>query len=316
MLEEIRIANYRGIREGEVKGFGKVNLLIGPNGSGKSTLLETIFLASSNPRNTRFAPSYGSERPLLGLRHGELSFPTKEVWFGKDTTRPIEVSYQLAGDTEKRKARILPRVGPDGGFTIQGVDHPYFGGLRLLDVRVLLDPSLERLAWSDVLNRRFDKELLQTLNEVYSLQLEGFSYTPDTNALKALFSDRNYALNIDDLGSGMRIALRIFMSVLLARESAVLVEEFDGYQHVDTLPRFVEALLALAEKVRCQLFLTTHSVETVKAFVSEACKASSPSALKVFQTALSPDGRFRAAALSGTEADTLLKGGFDLRRAV
>ncbi len=250
---------------------------------------------------------------LLAVRHGEERFPSAEMWYGKDPTRPVEVRHRVEG------GEWLLRVDMQAGFTRAGSGDPadvFFSRMRFLDVRLLLDASLEQRAWSDVLNSRFDKELLRTLNGVYSLQLEGFSYTPDTNALKALFSDRNYALNIDDLGSGMRIAFRIFMSVLLARESAVLVEEFDGYQHVDTLPRFVEALLALAEKVRCQLFLTTHSLETVKAFVSEARKASSPSGLKVFQTALSADGRFRAAALSDAEADTLLKGGFDLRRAV
>jgi len=311
MLTGIRIARYRGIREGEVDGFGRVNLFVGPNGSGKSTLLEAIFLGASGFPLFTFSPLSGGSLPLLALRHGESSFPTAEIWYGKDSRQPIEIEYRIAG-ASSRTVVAVPSLRE--GVLSAGCNNPFFERLRFLDVRVLLDASVEHRAWNDVLNGRFDKELVRTLNRVYSFSLEGFSYTPQTNALKALFSDRSYALSVDDLGAGMRIAFRLFISVLLARESAVLVEEFDGYQHVETLPRFVQALLSLAAQVRCQLFLATHSLETVRAFVAEARKQSSPADLKVFQTALSADGKFRAAALSEEDADTLLRGGFDLRR--
>lgn len=44
MLESIHIRNFRGIGEGSLEGFARINLLIGPNNSGKSTLLEALYL--------------------------------------------------------------------------------------------------------------------------------------------------------------------------------------------------------------------------------------------------------------------------------
>lgn len=44
MIDSIQIRNFRGIREGEIDGFRRINLFIGPNNSGKSTLMEALYL--------------------------------------------------------------------------------------------------------------------------------------------------------------------------------------------------------------------------------------------------------------------------------
>jgi len=47
MLQSLRIRNYRGIRDLEVGGLGRLNLLVGKNGAGKTTLLESLVLLCS-----------------------------------------------------------------------------------------------------------------------------------------------------------------------------------------------------------------------------------------------------------------------------
>lgn len=42
MISEISIKNFRGIKEGKIKGLRKVNILIGANNCGKSTILEAL----------------------------------------------------------------------------------------------------------------------------------------------------------------------------------------------------------------------------------------------------------------------------------
>lgn len=44
MLDGIEIRNFKGIRNGEFKSFGEINVFIGPNNSGKSTILDSIYL--------------------------------------------------------------------------------------------------------------------------------------------------------------------------------------------------------------------------------------------------------------------------------
>lgn len=44
MIEKLHIHRFRGIREGVLEDFGKVNLFIGPNNSGKTAILEMLYL--------------------------------------------------------------------------------------------------------------------------------------------------------------------------------------------------------------------------------------------------------------------------------
>jgi len=50
MIERLVIHRFRGICEGMLEGFSKVNILIGPNNSGKSAILEMLYLGGLTTR--------------------------------------------------------------------------------------------------------------------------------------------------------------------------------------------------------------------------------------------------------------------------
>ena len=173
--------------------------------------------------------------------------------------------------------------------------------------------ELEMNLWDAVLSTRADRLLVSSMNEVYGLNIESFSYSPSSQKLKALFADRDFALNIDDLGAGMRVALRIFMAASLTTNGALLLEEFDAYQHVSSLPKFARALVKLAKKNQTQLFLATHSEETINGFIETA--QSEEVEFGLVQTSLSSDGVLETASFDAERAARLLDAGIDVRRA-
>jgi len=305
MLRSIRIQNYRGIAEGHVENLGRVNLFVGPNGSGKSTVLEAVFLGASG-RN----PSFDFEqKPIIQLRHNEDQFPSPHCWYRRDRKRTLEMTY---GFPDHSASLRINDVGSHP--LVSAAMSSYFPVMRFLDIRMLLSKALEWQSWDALVQRRGDRMLRRVMGDVYGLAIESFTYSPSEQVLLVLFSDRDYALRVDDLGAGMRIALRLFMSVLLCKDSAVLAEEFDGYQHIESFPRFVRTLSELSRVNNTQLFLATHSLETIGAFVEEATERPETD-LRVYQTSLNPDGNFQAAGLTAEDAATLVAGGFDVRRS-
>lgn len=318
MLKGLEISNYRGIRQAKIRGFGQVNIFVGPNGSGKSSVLEAIFLLGASPHGNRdfnFHGAFqGSNYPLIALRHNENGFPSPDLWYGKELRNSISVTYEF----DRANASITIVAPSSISWNLS--DPPseelasYLTRIRLLDIRVLLDRSLEQQAWDQLLNIRGDRILRQVMNEVYGLNIESLTYSAYNQSLKALFTDRNYALNIDDLGAGMRIAFRMIIAILLSQDSATLAEEFDGYQHVESFPRFVRALMSVSARTRAQLFLATHNVETVANFIEQSRSKTAAVDLKVFQTSLSKDGVFEASPFTAEEAESLISGGFDIRR--
>ena len=72
MIESIHIKNFRGIQDGKIDKFSKINLLVGPNNSGKTTLLEALYLTNTHSNKAVFESeafgyrSFMSGRDLLG----------------------------------------------------------------------------------------------------------------------------------------------------------------------------------------------------------------------------------------------------------
>ena len=318
MLTAIEIKNYRGIQQGKISGFGQVNLFVGPNGSGKSSLLEAIFLgAVEKSAEFYFQGLFQNSRlALIAQRHNESNFPSVDLCYRKNPSpmNPISITYDFG--SEKQSVSIQSAPDSSSSFTSNKipVDSAFFKRMRFLDIRVLLDRGVEQRAWDQLLNIRGDREIRSVLNKVYGLNIESLTYSANSQTLKALFADRNYALNIDDLGAGIRIAFRMMIAILLSEESAVLAEEFDGYQHIESFPRFVSALIQVSKKAQTQLFLATHSLETVRNFIEQARNGANSIDLRVYQTSLSKDGLFEASSFSAEEAETLMTGGFDVRR--
>ena len=310
MLQGIEVQNYRGIREGLVSGFGSINLFVGPNGSGKSSLLEAVFFGAHEHKE--YFNFHGFRQPgahpLIALRHNEDEFPAIDIWYRKDQTTPVRIVYSFSSGKYELKLDSTLAIQSKFPDDIRS----YFSRMRLLDTRLLLDRAIEQRNWDQLLDTRGDRELLSVMNQVYGLSLESLTYSVRSQKLKALFSHKDYALNIDDLGAGIRIAFRMFMAILLSRRSAVLAEEFDCYQHITSFPLFVKALRRLTQSTHCQLFLATHSVDTVRAFVEQSI-LEGPDVI-VFQTALRPDGTFETSRFTANEAETLISGGFDLRK--
>ena len=51
MIRSITIENFRGIKFGEIKDLGGINIILGPNGSGKSTVLESLYLVKGDVKD-------------------------------------------------------------------------------------------------------------------------------------------------------------------------------------------------------------------------------------------------------------------------
>jgi hypothetical protein len=161
---------------------------------------------------------------------------------------------------------------------------------------------------------RKDKFVIELLNEAYGTDIESFSYMPGildaSTKLSLLLLLSSKSIRIDEMGDGFRFGLALLTLILALNMKTVLIEELENHQHPKALRYLAKALTSYAIKNNAQLFLTTHSMELVKAFIRAA--EDNLNNLGVFHFELI-GGILEARALEGMDAKVLDDLGFDIR---
>jgi AAA15 family ATPase/GTPase len=81
-------------------------------------------------------------------------------------------------------------------------------------------------------------------------------------------------LPITALGSGFIHILRLALAVTYANDGILLIDELEDGIHFSLFPIIAEFLISVLKKKKMQIFISTHSDELLKAFVSVANKNS------------------------------------------
>lgn len=82
MINHLYMQNFRGIAEGEIGDFAKINLLVGPNNTGKSTILEALYLMATADMPCFLASKEGDFIPVRISADTDLMgiHPMARVW--------------------------------------------------------------------------------------------------------------------------------------------------------------------------------------------------------------------------------------------
>jgi hypothetical protein len=124
------------------------------------------------------------------------------------------------------------------------------------------DATIETRLWPRILKTRIDRELAQTATEIFGTKVD----TLQMSTTDLYVGLERFGLRLDSQGGGFRAALRLLMVAAAARGGVLVVEEPECHQHAASLRRLAAALTRQARDFDTQVFLSTHSLECVRAF--------------------------------------------------
>jgi len=145
-------------------------------------------------------------------------------------------------------------------------------------------------------------------------------YEPDAEDLTLAPMDASYYLlvkfpdtvvRIDDLGDGARSALFLTSILIGVENTAVLIEEPEIHQHPGGLYTVLNFLLNVAKRKKLQLFITTHSIETI--FITKELAKQNNLYFKLFFLERNAQGVVDVRVLDGVNLDLVKKLGLDPR---
>ena len=300
-IKSINIKNFRGIDHLIIEDFSRVNVFLGQNNSGKTTMLEAIamLMSMSNPDVPQAINAVRARKPFSNFidvqyffnnldvttppevkaelsdgsfRHltlalsyvfDELADPKNEPQQQMGAVKyvnTLEMNYEIAKGTTRQSHKSWLRVNPQGLVVNRKVADGY-----LENKRAWLTPS--DLMTSNLANdlaelfKRNRKDTILALLKLFDTRINSIEILTDDIYIG--FEGMSQMLSVSMMGDGLRRYLNIVASAANPLIDILLIDEIDNGLHYSVYKKLWQALFALAEASNKQIFVTTHSKETL-----------------------------------------------------
>lgn len=300
-IKNINIKNFRGIDHLTIEDFSRVNVFLGQNNSGKTTMLEAIamLMSMSNPDVPQAINAVRARKPFSNFidvqyffnnldvttppevkaelsdgsfRHltlalsyvfDELADPKNEPQQQMGALKyvnTLEMNFEIAKGTTRQSHKSWLRVNPQGLVVNRKVADGY-----LENKRAWLTPS--DLMTSNLANdlaelfKRNRKDTILALLKLFDTRINSIEILTDDIYIG--FEGMSQMLSVSMMGDGLRRYLNIVASAANPLIDILLIDEIDNGLHYSVYKKLWQALFALAEASNKQIFVTTHSKETL-----------------------------------------------------
>lgn len=302
-FKNIKINKFRGINHLEIDDFSRVNVFLGQNSSGKSSVLECILLlmGMSNPDlpqtiNAIRSRSFSNFADLGYLFHNydlktkpdvaaelfdetkrhltlELTYmfdeksqvseqnghiPTSE---NKTFLNTLKMAFDIESGQNKKSYECSLTINPQGMISNKRLAEGYLEKNSVAFISSDLaagNPAndlveLAKRKRKDIVTERlqyFDSRIttLEILNNVAYIGLDGI----------------DQLLTVNMQGDGLRRYLNIVAASANPVNNILLIDEIENGLHYSAYKKLWEAIFALAVGTNKQIFVTTHSKETLQ----------------------------------------------------
>ena len=300
--KKLEISNFKGIKQLNIDDLSRVNVFLGQNNSGKSTILEALTLAMSvsNPDMPQLLNAFRARKAFsnfidiryfwhnldlnnapeitlsqndsvkrhlkLGLSYvfDEEAEPQTESTFQLSGTiayvNTLEMNFDIITDNSNQSYKSWLRINPSGMVVKRKIADGYLEK----NSYSLISPDLTS---SNLVNdltelfKRNQKNIVVNLLALFDIRISGIEILKDDVYIK--FEGIPEMLPLSLAGDGLRRYLNIVASSANPMTNIILIDEIDNGLHYSAYKKLWDAIFALAISTNKQVFVTTHSKETL-----------------------------------------------------
>lgn len=292
-FSSISIDRFRGIDGLAIENPRRINLIVGRNNTGKTSLLEAIYLLAHQ----------NDERALINTIcwRSRMDSDPPPIWLVKQIPPVVSISgrFDRVADNEAHVSLGVtsepePDVGDQTSFLSklsiesryenreQSTEVVFFGdrprrtqyqGQHWVCRSALTSPfSANRPDTLARCNRESleagtKRTIIEFIRERLDPKLRNIELADEFNRFLVSHEDFEKAPDLATFGEGVRRVFEIGLLFAGVRGGVLLVDEFENAIHTELLMDFAGLVHDLAEELNVQVFLSTHSKETIDAFV-------------------------------------------------
>ena len=302
-FKNMEIKNFRGIDHLKIDDLSRVNIFLGQNNSGKTSILECLLLilGMSSPDMPQSLNRLRSRNNITGIVDVRYMFnnlilanyPEITVLQSGDIQRHLKLSLSYVfNEKEQTIQPNMPMHISDSFALINTLEMLFdvteggrpksycssltFNQAGTITNRKLAEGYVEKDYVGLITADLFSGNLVNDLSELFKrkqkdLILERLAmfdkaiYTIDIlkDDVYIGFEGVNEQLPLGMTGDGLRRYLNIVASSANPLTNIILIDEIDNGLHYSAYKKLWEAIFALATETNKQVFVTTHSKETL-----------------------------------------------------
>jgi AAA15 family ATPase/GTPase len=290
-LSQINIIKYKKLENLKIEELNRINIFSGINNSGKTTILEAINLLINqndiynfldiqrrrgkfiklNPLwlNSEFINkieirgvfNYIPISTVIDKIKEENESLNKELYIST-----IDMKSSFGDETLSSSARLFEHKNEKFYKTIKIVSNNSYSSPFSIQNKSDLEKHYARAVNKDIL-----MDILDFIKAHIDKDLKDIRFTKEyIKTFKV--NHKDFTIDLSSFGEGLQRVFYIALQFASAENGVILIDELENGLHYTLLESFTKFIQELAIKLNVQVFLTTHSKETIEAFVNNKFK--------------------------------------------
>jgi AAA15 family ATPase/GTPase len=281
MIDSLHIQNYRLFKDLKIDKLGQVNLIAGKNNTGKTALLEAIRILESDASNYVI-------NDILSKR-GDFEFGNSSCFFSlfKDyktnkTNKSIQINDLSLVDVIG--VHVLVKFGKS--YTLDSTNLflndiyqkfsleadtliPNINNGNVIFIPLVFETENDVKFWDNISLTPKEQDVIEIIKIVDNrIKIVRF----DSGNIKVLLEGEDRPRLLKNLGEGINRLFTIALALVNAQKKILLIDEFEVGLHHSIQEQLWEIIFKYSQKWNIQVFVTTHSRDTVEAFHNVSTK--------------------------------------------
>jgi len=326
---EIIINRFRGLKDVQLKGLSKINIVAGINNSGKTTLLEAVKLLCDLNHSEEFINLVRRRAKVFSEQVDIQWFidqlPTGELrgsFAGKVASLKLETDdFSLEDMTQYLKSVCFAAAYGDRSWNseihfFEKYPRRTEGEFASICPSVFsspfsgLDPELLNNCHTKSLKEGSKEKIIEFIRSHIDSGIKNIEQD-DRSHFTVIHNTIDPNPDLTKFGEGLQRIFKIGLLFAGARNGVVIIDEFENAIHAGLLAKVTTLLHELANKFNVQVFVSSHSKECIDAFaLNQAIPESDISAHSLIEK----EGNLICQSFPGERLASLIESiDFDLR---
>lgn len=318
MLEKLSIRNFRLFEELEIEGFKRVNLIVGKNNTGKTTLLEAIRILEAKGHSTvvnnilkgrgQFTPSWDESYDAL--------FSTNLL----PVTRGLSINnMRITKNESDRKFKVFFEPSKtNSAIALSSSDLTDFPHDQVINIPLINDYSILQKFWDKISLTPLEDTVVRIIKEAIEPRLIRLDIS--SGVAKIRLDGINKPLPLTVLGDGVQRVVLIALALVNAKNEVegqegkiVLIDELESGLHHSVQETLWQLIFEYAQKWNIQVFVTTHSRDTLRTFFYVASEEKNQGQGFFFRLQYNRKGKLEAIAYDQERLEDALEMNIEIR---